>query len=33
MLEALKKEHQSKQQAIEKVTIFKGLWEGDTENV
>jgi hypothetical protein len=33
MLDALKKEHQSKHQPTQAVTTFKALWEGDMENV
>jgi hypothetical protein len=33
MLDALKKEHQSKAQPTETVTTFKKFWKGDTENV
>ena len=33
MLDALKKEHQSKLQPTETVTTFKTFWKGDTENV
>jgi transposase InsO family protein len=33
MLDALKKEHQSKHQSTEMATTFKAFWEGGTENV
>jgi transposase InsO family protein len=33
MLDALKKEHQSKHQPTQTATTFKALWEGDAENV
>jgi hypothetical protein len=33
MLEALKKEHQSKHQPTQTATTFKSFWEGDEENV